>query len=823
MSDTIAKPQFDKLREEFKSYLREKNRDWSDNTVSTAWSDAFYALNNNVGVDFWAALTSEERVLQVRDRIRDYLTATKASGNPETRADGYLTALRLFKSFLDQRHPKLAEDWSGKEISNAGLQSDFKEWMRRRKKDDGSAYSSNTINAYSNAMRNSPSKLDLGDDVLPDLFYYTSAGEFEEARKKILASPNFSAAEEEAGNNFFSCGMELYSQFLQELGEAKCWIFQGNPKYYDVAGAVETSDAVTWAVNQYPKQIGKDDRAYIWVSGPDGGIVASGTILCDPETREINPRDPFARGEPLKTGPYLAVDIRIDRRLISTPVKRSLLLADERTKRLGTLTYPGATNFRVTKGQEDVIESVINGAYIPLSADSQSEDEPVEKTRYWLYAPGEKAFFWEEFYASGIMGIGWEELGDLGQFKSKEDIRTAMKKIWGEEKNYKNDVHAVWQFAHEVREGDVVYAKLGVKSIIGRGIVTSGYIFDESRSEYNHIHKIQWTHKGKWEHPGQAALKTLTDITPYTEYVEKLEDLVTGTIVNPPPPPIPKYSEQDFLSEVYMSPERYATLKGLVRRKKNVILQGAPGVGKTYAAQRLAFSLMGEKDASRVKVVQFHQSYSYEDFVMGYRPDESGFRLVEGPFYEFCKEAEKEDREYFFIIDEINRGNMSKIFGELLMLIESDKRGEKNAIRLLYSGEQFWVPPNVHIIGMMNTADRSLAMIDYALRRRFAFFGMEPAFSSDGFRTYQTTIQNPKFDALVNIVEQVNDAITEDGSLGSGFRIGHSYFCAPGIVDDAWLSDVVEYELIPLLNEYWFDEPSKAQNWASHLRSTIRG
>lgn len=174
MSETIAKPQFDKLREEFRSYLRDKNRDWSDNTVSTVWSDAFYALNNNVGVDFWAALTSEEGVLQVRERIRDYLAATKASGNPETRAGGYLTALRQFKSFLDERHPGLAVEWAGKEISNAGLQSDFKEWMRRRKKDDGSSYSSNTINAYSNYLKNGSPKLDLGDDVLPDLFYYTS-------------------------------------------------------------------------------------------------------------------------------------------------------------------------------------------------------------------------------------------------------------------------------------------------------------------------------------------------------------------------------------------------------------------------------------------------------------------------------------------------------------------------------------------------------------------------------------------------------------------------------------------------------------------------
>lgn len=821
MSETIAQTQFQKLRDEFRVYLREKNPDWSAKTVSTVLSDAFYALNNSVGIDFWAALTSEEGILQARGKIRDFLTSSKASGDPKTRSEGYLTAFRQLKTFLDERHPGLAQEWSGKVISNVSLQSDFKAWMRRQEKNDGSRYSLNSINEYSTLLKNGPWKLDLGNDVLPNLFFYTSAGEFEEARKKILASPDFPAVDEMTRNNAFTYGMELYGRFLQELGEPRCWIFQGNPEYYDIAGAIASSDTMTWAVNQYPKQIKKDDRAYIWISGPKGGIVASGTILCDPEMRESDPRDLFIRGEPLKTGPYLAVDIRIDRKLIENPVPRSLLLSDERTKQLEILTYPGATNFRVTKGREEVIESIINGTYEPVLSDDR-----VEKTRCWLYAPGENGSFWDEFSSSGIMGIGWDELGDLSQYKSKEDIKGAMIQIWGEEKNYRNDVHAVWQFANEVREGDVVYAKRGAKSILGRGIVTSGYIYDGTRSEYKHIHKVNWTRKGEWEHPGQTALKTLTDISSYTEYVRQLALLTGNGEINEVlvlETQYDEYSEQDFLSEVYMSPEQYATLKGLLRRKKNIILQGAPGVGKTFAAQRLAFSIIGEKDVSRVKIIQFHQSYSYEDFVMGYRPDGTGFRIVEGPFYEFCKEAEKEDREYFFIIDEINRGNLSKIFGELLMLIESDKREEKNAMRLLYSGEQFWVPPNVHIIGMMNTADRSLAMIDYALRRRFAFFEMEPAFSSDGFRTYQTTIQNPKFDALVNIVEQVNDAITEDGSLGSGFRIGHSYFCAPGIVDDAWLSDVVEYELIPLLNEYWFDEPSKAQNWASHLRSAIRG
>jgi MoxR-like ATPase len=208
---------------------------------------------------------------------------------------------------------------------------------------------------------------------------------------------------------------------------------------------------------------------------------------------------------------------------------------------------------------------------------------------------------------------------------------------------------------------------------------------------------------------------------------------------------------------------------------------------------------------------------------MGYRPEGNGFYLAKGPFYQFCKEAENDDREHFFIIDEINRGNLSKIFGELLMLIESDKRGEENSIRLLYADEQFYVPSNVHIIGMMNTADRSLAMIDYALRRRFAFFDIEPAFASDGFQAYKTTIQNPKFDSLIAAIESLNQVIADDPSLGSGFRIGHSYFITADVVDDTWLADVVEYELLPLLKEYWFDESSKVDQWMLKLRGALRG
>ena len=283
------------------------------------------------------------------------------------------------------------------------------------------------------------------------------------------------------------------------------------------------------------------------------------------------------------------------------------------------------------------------------------------------------------------------------------------------------------------------------------------------------------------------------------------------------------YTREDFLKEVFVSAEDYDRLATILRLKKNIMLEGAPGVGKTFIADRLAYSLMGEKAIDRVKMVQFHQSYSYEDFIMGFRPSASGFELRKGTFYQFCKQAEgDESNDYFFIIDEINRGNLSKIFGELFMLIEMDKRGRD--LQLLYSDEQFSIPENLYIIGMMNTADRSLAMLDFALRRRFAFFELKPGFDSDGFKEYQSHLKNEKFDALINTVKHLNEIIASDESLGEGFCIGHSYFCnlIPNSIDQQVLSSIVEYELIPLLKEYWFDEPSLVKEWSGNLRSAIK-
>lgn len=276
------------------------------------------------------------------------------------------------------------------------------------------------------------------------------------------------------------------------------------------------------------------------------------------------------------------------------------------------------------------------------------------------------------------------------------------------------------------------------------------------------------------------------------------------------------YTKEDFLSQVYMTEERYTTLVALLKNKKNLILQGAPGVGKTFAAKRLAYSMMGEKDDSRIEFIQFHQNYSYEDFIMGYKPQDEGFKLTNGIFYQFCMNAANyPDKDYFFIIDEINRGNMSKIFGELLMLIEKDYRGTKAT--LAYSGTAFSVPKNLYIIGMMNTADRSLAMIDYALRRRFSFYEMEPGFNSEGFKAYQASLQNETFNALIEQIIDLNREINADDSLGAGFRIGHSYFCGQEECTEEWMKSVVYYDIIPMLQEYWFDDRQKVQRWENLL------
>lgn len=320
-----------------------------------------------------------------------------------------------------------------------------------------------------------------------------------------------------------------------------------------------------------------------------------------------------------------------------------------------------------------------------------------------------------------------------------------------------------------------------------------------------------------FQNPNGTFFKLTKDEYEFIMDMIREENPLTSKDMNTP------YTKKDFLSEVYMSENQYDRLSGVLLNKMNLILQGAPGVGKTFAAKRLAYSLMGEKDDSRIEFIQFHQNYSYEDFVMGYRPSGDSFELKSGIFYQFCKKAENQpDKKFFFIIDEINRGNLSKIFGELLMLIEKDYRGTKAT--LAYNGMPFSVPKNLYIIGMMNTADRSLAMIDYALRRRFSFFEMAPAFESEGFKEYQHSLDNRTFDELIYEIIKLNEEISRDKSLGKGFCIGHSYFCGKTkeTCSSEWMQSVVDYDILPMLSEYWFDDDARVQHWDNILHGVFQ-
>ena len=447
------------------------------------------------------------------------------------------------------------------------------------------------------------------------------------------------------------------------------------------------------------------------------------------------------------------------------------------------------------------------------------------KLHYWMYTVFDDTS-WMECQQKEIMVLGMDDIGDYSQYDSKESLRQELISTYDNSTSRKNQALMAWNFANKLAINDVIFAKRS-NTLVGKGIVTGDYIFDDSRQEYKNIRTVKWLQISEWEHPGKSVAKRLTDITPYTDYIEKLITIFTpdelDDVDTQPEVDYPEYSSADFLSDVYMSEQDYETLVNVLKMKKNIILQGAPGVGKTFTAKRLAYSIIGAKNPDRVQMIQFHQSYSYEDFIEEYRPTENGFTIKKGSFYKFCKLAEDDDEnDYFFIIDEINRDNLSKIFGELFMLIEKDKRGIE--LQLLYSDENFSVPPNVYIIGMMNTADRSLAMLDYALRRRFSFFTMKPGFNTIGFQTYQDSLKSDAFKKLISCIKQLNSKIAADISLGEGFCIGHSYFCGltAKTATVQTLTSIIEYELIPLLKEYWFDEPEKIIDWSDRLRSTVK-
>ena len=333
------------------------------------------------------------------------------------------------------------------------------------------------------------------------------------------------------------------------------------------------------------------------------------------------------------------------------------------------------------------------------------------------------------------------------------------------------------------------------------------------------------------------------DIRKYWKPVRKsespVEELEGGMIPpvtevgQPQPPQAPQYSIADIISDgCFLEHSMLEDILEHWRMKKNLILQGPPGTGKTWLARRLAYALIGRKDESRVASVQFHPNLSYEDFVRGWRPSGEGkLDLVDGPFLRMVDAArDDDDGQYVMVIEEINRGNPAQVFGEMLTLLEADKRRRVEALGLSYrrsEDEQVYVPENLHVIGTMNIADRSLALVDLAFRRRFVFEELEPRLGQRWLDWVhkKSGVDTQLLQEIRRRLLDLNQQISDDRTLGRQFRIGHSYVTPPpgDAIRDAraWFRRVVEKEIGPLLIEYWFDAPETAQQAKSDLLQGI--
>lgn len=449
----------------------------------------------------------------------------------------------------------------------------------------------------------------------------------------------------------------------------------------------------------------------------------------------------------------------------------------------------------------------------PVVAESEVEYR-IQPTRYWTFSPGRGGKHWEEFYEKGIMGIGWSYLGDLNQYQSKDEIR---KRILEEDpkakSSKKNDAVACHSFCKIIQVGDVVFAKTGMTRIVGWGIVTSDYIYDSSREYYQHVRKVDWKAKGEWTTTDKFALKTLTDITKYKGFADKLMACITDPpdagkgvgVASPAEPDTdlnPMYSIEQCSRDIGLPVTRIRYWLTAMERKRQAVFYGPPGTGKTFIVKLLAQHIIGGTNGL-CEFVQFHPAYTYEEFIQGIRPvtDATGnlqYHQQPGRFLEFCNRARQLNSPCVFIIDEINRANLARVFGELMYLLEY----REDSIPLA-GGNRFSIPENVLIIGTMNTADRSIALVDFALRRRFAFLNLSPEYGV--LRDY---LSNQNFNAagLIALLDKVNSKIGD-----RNYFLGISFFLIEDLksnIEAIWKLEIETY-----LEEFFYNQPEVVRDF----------
>ena len=433
------------------------------------------------------------------------------------------------------------------------------------------------------------------------------------------------------------------------------------------------------------------------------------------------------------------------------------------------------------------------------------------KKNHWVIACGINSNQWDNFKDNNLIAIGWDSLGDLSKFKSKQEIFEKLKDERSEnDPDPRNDALCCYDFVNSMKVNDIVFVKKGTSKLVAYGKIIGDYKYDENLSEYRNIRSVEWINI-KENEIDPITGKTLTNFNKYPDTVEKYLKLMANNNN--------KDLEFNELKDTFFSEDFFNNIIDTLKVKKNIILQGPPGTGKTFISKKIAERITGNRE--NIFSIQFHQSYSYEEFVVGYKPNSEGnFALQKGSLIQVCERAKQNENENFVMfIDEINRANISKVFGELLSLIENDKRGPENAVKILYSENDinFYIPGNLYFICAMNTADRSLKMVDYALRRRFSFFEFKPEFDKPEFKNFlkDKNVNAKTIDRIVNNISKVNQQISDDNfELGDGYCIGHSYFCPKGNSSDSfgdqWYEQIIEYEIKPLINEYYFDKPDQA-------------